>query len=107
MACCLGATPSTGSPVMRDITVQVVTLASPESLEGRNLLNTCPNGASEESIGIYAKNRCQWTSRLIKRILEREIWPFEPTGILGTATEAEAPKGSSGLPKQKCVLEVP
>ena len=31
---------------------------------GRNLVNTCPNGASEESIGIYAKSRCQWSGRL-------------------------------------------
>ena len=42
---------------MRDNTVQGVTPSSPESLEGHNLVNTCPNGASEESIGIYAKSR--------------------------------------------------
>ena len=27
---------------------------SPEGWEGRNSMNTCPNGASEESISIYA-----------------------------------------------------
>ena len=43
---------------------------SPKSLEGRNLVNICLNGASEESIGIYAKSRCQWTSRSIKIELE-------------------------------------
>ena len=47
-------------------TVQGVTLGSPESLEGFNSMNNCPNGASEESIGIYTKSRCQWSSCLIK-----------------------------------------
>ena len=32
-------------------------------LEGRNSVTTCSNGASEESIGIYAKSRLQWSSR--------------------------------------------
>ena len=32
---------------------------------------------------------------------------FEATGALGTTTAAKAPRGSGGLPKQKCVLEVP
>ena len=36
-----------------------------------------------------------------------KIWPFEPVGALGSATLAKTPKGSGGLPKQKCVLEVP
>ena len=35
------------------------------------------------------------------------IWPFEAARALGTAAVAKAPKGSGGLPKQKCVLEVP
>ena len=39
---------------------------SPESLKGRNLVNTSPNGASKESIGIYAKSRCQWSGSSIK-----------------------------------------
>ena len=43
---------------------------SPEFLEGCNSLNTCLNGASEESIGIYAKNRCQWSGCLIKKTLD-------------------------------------
>ena len=37
----------------------------------------------------------------------REIWPFESAEALGTATTAKAPRGSGGLSKQKCVLEVP
>ena len=36
-----------------------------------------------------------------------KIWPFEATGALGTMVAAKAPRGSGGLPKQKCVLEVP
>ena len=34
-------------------------------------------------------------------------WLFEATMALGTAAAAKAPRGSGGLPKQKCVLEVP
>ena len=36
-----------------------------------------------------------------------KIWPFETAEALGTAAAAKASKGSGGLPKQKCVLEVP
>ena len=36
-----------------------------------------------------------------------KLWPFEAVGALGTAVVAKAPKESGGLPKQKCVLEVP
>ena len=50
---------------MRDNTAQGVTLGSPEAWEGHNSVNTCSNGASEESIGIYAKNRCQWSGSSI------------------------------------------
>ena len=41
------------------------------------------------------------------RAQTREIWPFEAAGALGTAAAAKAPRGSGGLPKQKCVLKVP
>ena len=70
MGRCLGAAPNTGSAVVRDSTVHGVTPGSPKSLEGHNLVNTCPNGASEESIGIYSKSRCQWSGQLIKKKLE-------------------------------------
>ena len=46
--------------------IQGVTPGSPDSLEGRNSVDTCSNGASEEPIGIYAKSRCQWSGRLIE-----------------------------------------
>ena len=36
-----------------------------------------------------------------------KIWLFGAIGALGTAATAKAPRGSGGLPKQKCVLEVP
>ena len=36
-----------------------------------------------------------------------KIWPFEAVRALGTTAAAKAPKGSGGLPKLKCVLEVP
>ena len=80
MGCCLGAASDTGSVVVRDNTVQRLTPGSPESLEGCNSVNTCLNGASEESIGIYPKSRCQWSGRLIKKAWTREIWPFEAQG---------------------------
>ena len=67
MGCCLGAVPNIGSVVVRDSTVQGVMPGSPESLEGRNSIDTCPNGAIDESISIYAKSRCQWNGRLIKK----------------------------------------
>ena len=71
MGRCLGASPSTGSVVVRDNTVEGVTLGTSEFLEGRNLVNICPNGASEESIGINAKSRCQWNGCLIKKSLDK------------------------------------
>ena len=49
---------------MRDNTPQGVTPGSSDSLEGCNSVNTCSNGASEESIGIYAKSRYQWSGCL-------------------------------------------
>ena len=36
-----------------------------------------------------------------------EMRPFETAEALGTAAAAKVPRGSGGLPKQKCVLEVP
>ena len=36
-----------------------------------------------------------------------KIWPFEAPRALGTTTAAKALRGLGGLPKQKCVLEVP
>ena len=50
---------------MRDSTPQGVTPGSPDSLEGRNSVTTCSNGASEESIGFYTKSRCQWSGPLM------------------------------------------
>ena len=70
---------------------------SPESLEGRNSANICPNGTSEESIGIYSKSRCPWSGRLIKTELGQGEWPSEPAGALGTTAATKAPRGSGGL----------
>ena len=47
-----------------------------------------------------------WSLDKIK-LGQKEIWPFEATGALGTAIATKAPRGLGGLPKQKCVLEVP
>ena len=58
MGRCLGTSPSSVSDVVRDSTPEGVTPGSPDSLEGHNSVDTCSNGASEESIGIYAKSRC-------------------------------------------------
>ena len=63
---CLGTAPSSASAVVRDSTPQRVTPGSPDSLEGRNSVTTCSNGVSKESIGIYAKSRCQWSGRSIE-----------------------------------------
>ena len=65
MGRCLGTAPSSVSVVVRDSTLQGVTPGSPDSLEGRNLVNTCSNGASEEPIGIYANSRCQSSGHTI------------------------------------------
>ena len=100
--------PSSVSAVVRDNIAQVVMPGSPEAWERRNLVSTCSNGASEESIGIYAKNRCQCSGCLIH--LEprpQSHGRLKPQGPLGTAVAAKAPRGLGGLPKQKCVLEVP
>ena len=66
MGRCLGTAPSSVNAVLRDSTPQGVMPGSPDSLEGRNSVDTCSNGASEESIDIYKKSRCQWSSRLIE-----------------------------------------
>ena len=50
---------------MMDSIAQGVTPGSPEAWEGRNLVNTCANRASKESIGIYSKSRCQWSGHSI------------------------------------------
>ena len=44
MGRCLGTMPITESVVVRDSTVQGMTLESPESLEGRNSVNICLMG---------------------------------------------------------------
>ena len=36
-----------------------------------------------------------------------KILPFEAVGALETTAATKAPRGSDGLPKRKCVLEVP
>ena len=46
------ALPSTKNVVVKDNTAKGVTPKSPKFWEGRNSLNTCSNGANEESIGI-------------------------------------------------------
>ena len=48
MGRCLGTAPSSVSAVVRDSTPQGVTPGSPDSLEGRNSVDTCSNGTSEE-----------------------------------------------------------
>ena len=37
----------------------------------------------------------------------RKLQLFEAVGALGTKAAAKASRGSGGLPKLKCVLEVP
>ena len=67
---------------MRDNTVQGVTLGSPKSFEGCNSVNTCWNGASEESTDIYAKSRCQRTGHSIE--IELGKWRYghlKPHGL--------------------------
>ena len=100
--------PSFVSTMVRDNTAQGVTPGSPEAWEGRNSVKTCSNGASEESIGIYAKSTCQWSGFFGRfRARTMKIWPFEAARALGTVVAAKAPRRSGGLSKQKCDLEVP
>ena len=47
--------PSFVSVVVRDNTAHGVMPGSSKAWEGCNSRNTCPNGASEESIGIYCR----------------------------------------------------
>ena len=58
---------------------------SPEAWEGRNSVNTYSNGASEESIGIYAKSRCQRSGCLIDLEPEPQRYgrlkPSSPLGL--------------------------
>ena len=86
--------------MVRDNTTQRVTPRSLEAWEGRNSINTCSNGTNEESIGIYAK--MEW---LLDRFGAQttKLWPFEVARALVTAATAKAPRGSGGLPKQKCL----
>ena len=63
---CLGTAPSSVSVLVRDSTPQGVTPGSPDSLEGRNSVTTCSNGKRQESMGIYANSRCQWSGRSIE-----------------------------------------
>ena len=44
-----------------DSIAQGMTPGSPKAWEGCNSVNTCSIGAIEESIGNYAKSRCQWS----------------------------------------------
>ena len=92
---------------MRDNTAQGVTPGSPEAWEGCNSVNIFSNGASEESIGIYAKKIPMELSLDTFGARTTKIWPFESAGALGTMAVAKAPRESGGLPKQKYVLEVP
>ena len=61
---CLGTAPTFVSAMVRDSTPQGVMPGNPDSLEGRNSVDTCSNGVNKESISIYAKSRCQWSGRL-------------------------------------------
>ena len=61
----LGLAPRSVSVVVRDNTTHRVMPRSPEAWEGHNSVSTCSNGASEESIGIYAKIKGQWSGCLI------------------------------------------
>ena len=49
-----------------------------------NFLNTCQNGASEESINIYRKSRCRWSGRLL--IWKTKRGSYECMKLLGNIT---------------------
>ena len=49
-----------------------------------NFLNTCLNGASEESIGIYANSRCRWSGHLLD--LETTHGSYGGLKLLGDCT---------------------
>ena len=58
------------SVVVSNNTAQGVMPWSSKAWEGCDSLNTYPNGVSEESIGIYAKSKCQWSGHLIEKKLK-------------------------------------
>ena len=66
MKYCLRTTPSSRSAMMWNNIAQEVMLGTPTAWKEHNSFNTCPNGASDEFIGIYAKNRCHWSNFLIE-----------------------------------------
>ena len=96
MGRCLGTASSSVSAVVRDNRAQGVTPRSPKAWEGRNQVNTYSNGASEKSIGIYAKSRCQWSGQLIH--LEPNLQRY------GRLKPQGASKGSSRVVELVCGL---
>ena len=57
----------------KDSFVLRLTHGTSKAWEGCISLDTYPNEASEVLIGIYAKNRCRWSGRLMKSSLENEV----------------------------------
>lgn len=41
--------------------------------DNHNSPNTCPNGADEEFMGMYAMNTCQWIGHLINQRSDNEV----------------------------------
>ena len=70
MGCYLGALLNIKSAMMRDNIAKRLTPETLKAWTGCNSLNTCLNGTNEESITIYAKNRCQWSGCLIETKLK-------------------------------------
>ena len=65
MRLCLGTMPNTRSAMVRNNNAHGMMPETSKAWEGHNSLNTCLDEASEESIAIYAKSRCQWNGGLI------------------------------------------
>ena len=53
-------------------------------MSAHNFLNTCVNGASEESIGMYAKNRWRWSGCLVEtKIIQQSYGGLKGKYLLG------------------------
>ena len=69
--------------------------------KGHISFNTCSNEENMESMSIYAKNRCQWSGRMIDLEPESRRYSWsEVVGALGIVTATKVWKGLDGLPKK-------
>ena len=95
MGHCVGTTLSIGSVVVWNSSAQEVMPRTFKAWKECISFNTCMNGASDESISIYTKNRCQWSGFYFFIFYGNKVWmmklcPFKATKALGIVEVAKA-----------------